>query len=204
MKWWLTCIRKYVTFEGRARRKEYWMFTLFNVVFVVVTMLLDILLFGATPRQSDVAALSDDALRALRFSADIDSGGTPSARYRSQRLVAGRLLRRGVRLYDPDDDRQRADAGRKGQRNGVDGVGFAVLMITAVWMIVWMCFDSQAGENKYGPNPKQIAAPVESAAPAAAAEPSEPETPESGVTGFRRQICVVPARNDAPFLLLRR
>ena len=43
MKWWLTCIRKYVTFEGRARRKEYWMFTLFNVVFVVVTMLLDIL-----------------------------------------------------------------------------------------------------------------------------------------------------------------
>ena len=49
MKWWLTCIRKYLTFEGRARRKEYWMFTLFNVVFVVVTMLLDILLFGATP-----------------------------------------------------------------------------------------------------------------------------------------------------------
>ena len=38
-----------MTFEGRARRKEYWMFTLFNVVFVVVTMLLDILLFGATP-----------------------------------------------------------------------------------------------------------------------------------------------------------
>lgn len=46
MKWWLTCIRKYVTFEGRARRKEYWMFTLFNVVFVVVTMLLDILCFS--------------------------------------------------------------------------------------------------------------------------------------------------------------
>ena len=29
------------------------------------------------------------------------------------------------------------------------------------------------------PNPKQIAAPVESAAPAAAAEPSEPETPKA-------------------------
>ena len=38
---------------------------------------------------------------------------------------------------------------------------------------------TQAGENKYGPNPKQIAAPVESAAPAAAAEPSEPETPKA-------------------------
>lgn len=65
--------------------------------------------------------------------------------------------------------------GGKGSGMALTGVGFAVLMITAVWM----CFDSQAGENKYGPNPKQIAAPVESAAPAAAAEPSEPETPKA-------------------------
>ena len=69
--------------------------------------------------------------------------------------------------------------GGKGSGMALTGVGFAVLMITAVWMIVWMCFDSQAGENKYGPNPQQIAAPVESAAPAAAAEPSEPETPKA-------------------------
>ena len=153
MKWWLTCIRKYVTFEGRARRKEYWMFTLFNVVFVVVTMLLDILLFGATP----------------------DNPTSP--RYLTTLY--------GLFVFLPTLTvvvRRLHDIGRSGWwLAGYYGVAFVctILMITAVWMIVWMCFDSQAGENKYGPNPKQIAAPVESAAPAAAAEPSEPETPKA-------------------------
>ena len=49
MEWYLLAFRKFAEFKGRSPRKEYWMFTLFNVVFVVVTMLLDILLFGATP-----------------------------------------------------------------------------------------------------------------------------------------------------------
>lgn len=31
MKWYLECWRKYVTFSGRARRREYWMFALFNI-----------------------------------------------------------------------------------------------------------------------------------------------------------------------------
>ncbi len=30
--WYLRCIRNYVTFSGRARRKEYWMFVLFSVL----------------------------------------------------------------------------------------------------------------------------------------------------------------------------
>lgn len=33
MKWFVKCIRQYVDFSGRARRKEYWMFTLFNAIF---------------------------------------------------------------------------------------------------------------------------------------------------------------------------
>ena len=35
MKWFLTVVRdNYANFEGRARRKEYWMFTLFNLIFI--------------------------------------------------------------------------------------------------------------------------------------------------------------------------
>ena len=30
MKYWLECWKKYATFSGRARRKEYWMWALFN------------------------------------------------------------------------------------------------------------------------------------------------------------------------------
>lgn len=32
MKWYLAAFKNYATFSGRARRKEFWMFTLFNVL----------------------------------------------------------------------------------------------------------------------------------------------------------------------------
>lgn len=32
MKYWLECWKKYAVFSGRARRKEYWMFVLFNFI----------------------------------------------------------------------------------------------------------------------------------------------------------------------------
>jgi uncharacterized membrane protein YhaH (DUF805 family) len=44
MKWWLTCMKKYVTFDGRARRKEYWIFALLNGLFAIIAVLLDNLL----------------------------------------------------------------------------------------------------------------------------------------------------------------
>ncbi|MFW5447683.1 MAG: DUF805 domain-containing protein [Methylophagaceae bacterium] len=31
--WYIKCIKKYVCFEGRASRKEYWNFALFNIIF---------------------------------------------------------------------------------------------------------------------------------------------------------------------------
>lgn len=36
MEWYLTALKNYVVFEGRARRKEYWMFTLFNLIIFAV------------------------------------------------------------------------------------------------------------------------------------------------------------------------
>ena len=45
MNWYLKVLKQYADFSGRARRKEYWMFVLFNVIFTFVAMLLDFL-FG--------------------------------------------------------------------------------------------------------------------------------------------------------------
>jgi uncharacterized membrane protein YhaH (DUF805 family) len=40
MSWYLEVLRKYAQFSGRARRKEYWFFALFNLlVAFVITML---------------------------------------------------------------------------------------------------------------------------------------------------------------------
>lgn len=33
MKWYFKCLKQYADFSGRARRKEYWMFFLFNIIF---------------------------------------------------------------------------------------------------------------------------------------------------------------------------
>ena len=41
MEWYLKVIRQYADFNGRARRKEYWMFVLFNMIFAIVAMILD-------------------------------------------------------------------------------------------------------------------------------------------------------------------
>ena len=35
MKWYLGAFKKYVDFHGRARRKEYWFFFLFNMIVAI-------------------------------------------------------------------------------------------------------------------------------------------------------------------------
>jgi uncharacterized membrane protein YhaH (DUF805 family) len=40
MKWFIKALWQYADFSGRARRKEYWMFALFNWIFSVVLMIL--------------------------------------------------------------------------------------------------------------------------------------------------------------------
>jgi uncharacterized membrane protein YhaH (DUF805 family) len=41
MDWYLVVLRKYAVFSGRARRKEYWLFVLFNITIAVVLALID-------------------------------------------------------------------------------------------------------------------------------------------------------------------
>lgn len=41
MNWYLKVLKNYAVFSGRARRKEYWMFVLFNVIFAIVAIILD-------------------------------------------------------------------------------------------------------------------------------------------------------------------
>jgi uncharacterized membrane protein YhaH (DUF805 family) len=36
MNWYLQALKKYADFSGRARRKEYWFFVLFNIIISIV------------------------------------------------------------------------------------------------------------------------------------------------------------------------
>lgn len=44
MNWYLAVLKNYVGFSGRARRKEYWMFTLFNIIIALLLGVVDGLL----------------------------------------------------------------------------------------------------------------------------------------------------------------
>ncbi len=46
MNWYLGVLKNYAKFDGRARRKEYWMFFLFNLIIGAVLAILDSVLFG--------------------------------------------------------------------------------------------------------------------------------------------------------------
>ncbi len=41
MKWYLEVLKKYATFGGRARRKEYWYFVLFNMLITIILTIID-------------------------------------------------------------------------------------------------------------------------------------------------------------------
>ena len=41
MSWYVRVLKKYAVFSGRARRKEYWYFALFNLIIALVLGLID-------------------------------------------------------------------------------------------------------------------------------------------------------------------
>lgn len=41
MNWYLEVLKKYADFNGRARRKEYWMFFLFNIIISIALIIVD-------------------------------------------------------------------------------------------------------------------------------------------------------------------
>ena len=49
MNWYLKALKQYADFKGRARRKEYWMFILFNIIFAFLAALIDNIVGTASP-----------------------------------------------------------------------------------------------------------------------------------------------------------
>jgi len=56
MDWYIKVLKQYVDFSGRARRKEYWMFALFNVIFTIAAIILEIVL-GISPHDQPFGGL---------------------------------------------------------------------------------------------------------------------------------------------------
>ena len=121
MNWYLKVLKQYADFSGRARRKEYWMFVLFNMIFEIVAMILD-----------NVLGI---AMEGIGY-------GPLYGLYALAMLIPG-LAVAVRRLHD---------VGKSGWM-----ILIALIpLIGSIWLLVLMVTDSNAGENQYGQNPKEV------------------------------------------------
>lgn len=77
MNWYLKVLKQYADFNGRARRQEYWMFILFNLIFSVVASVLDTVLgtWGAIAGLYGLAMLIPSLAVGARRLHDIGKSG---------------------------------------------------------------------------------------------------------------------------------
>ena len=122
--YYVKCLKNYATFDGRARRTEYWSFYLFNVLISVGTVLLGVLLGNVA--HSEEVILFFSILACIYTLATFIPGLAVLAR----------------RLHD---------TGRAAGWWFISLVPFVGGFI----LLAWMFGDSEPGENRFGPNPKE-------------------------------------------------
>ena len=120
-------MKNYLTFDGRARRTEYWMFVLFNALFCIAAIILDNLL----------------GLNFSRTVYGVEVGMYYGWIYTIYGLVV--LLPNfavGVRRLH--------DIGKSGWLLLVS----LIPIVGGIILLVFMCTNGQKDENQYGPDPK--------------------------------------------------
>ena len=129
MKWYLTVLRNYAGFAGRAHRREYWMFFLFNFLFSSLAITLDV---------------------------NIGTSFSFPTGYEGLDLTYGYIqIAYSVLLFIPS----LAVAVRRLHDVGKSGWMILVALIPVagiIWLLILLVRQSDPGENKYGPNPHEM------------------------------------------------
>jgi len=121
VSWYLEALKKYVVFSGRARRKEYWFFFLFNLIIVFILGKVDSLI-GSFDAETEIGLFSGIYMLAILLP-----------------IIAVTVRR----LHDTD-------------RSGWWVLFALVPVVGPIVLFVFMMLDSQAGENRFGSNPKEV------------------------------------------------
>ena len=166
MKWYLSVINNYAQFSGRARRKEYWMFILFNMIISYALQGL-VFVFGEeigvlSTLYSLVVFIPSIAVTVRRLH-DTGKSGLYYAGFIALViviLVAGVV---GATSGAAHMDFQNFDIGTLDWFSIVQGMMLyiAIIGVLSIVFFVFMVQDSQPGTNKYGPNPKEEGAEAE-------------------------------------------
>jgi uncharacterized membrane protein YhaH (DUF805 family) len=128
MNWYIDVLRRYAQFDGRARRTEYWMFTLFNALIYMAYCIFAVLVVAVLGHHGD------SPMAMVVFA--------PIWLYALAVLVPG-LAVTVRRLHDQ---------GKSGWWILISLVPF----VGGLVLLIFMCMDSEPGPNVYGPNPKGV------------------------------------------------
>ena len=159
IKYYLEALKKYATFSGRARRKEYWYFSLVNFIILLcfcIPIYYNIfkMVFALVAQGNNISeeAMIEFVLNNISYSAIIA--------YVIYMLYA-------LAVFIPNlavGVRRLHDVGKSGWFLLIPYLGALLYLIPiigafvyiglAIWFLVLMCTDSQVGENKYGADPK--------------------------------------------------
>ncbi|MFC4452253.1 DUF805 domain-containing protein [Deinococcus sonorensis] len=127
---YLTVLKNYATFTGRARRREYWMFSLINgIIIILLEVLLMVGGFSMTGASAD-GSVSPIAWVGIALMSVYTLG-----------VLVPSLAVSVRRLHD---------TGRTGWLYLITLIPFVGSLI----LLVFLVQDSQPGDNKWGPNPK--------------------------------------------------
>lgn len=143
----------YANFKGRARRSEYWYFTLMNVIIGIVLTMFDSFL-GLKIGNSDSGILNSiyglavflpGLAVAVRRLHDIGkSGKLLLLFYIGIIVLVGIMIASGLSLF--------TGGGTPG------GLGFFIpillIFALAIWLLILLCTAGDVGPNNYGPDPK--------------------------------------------------
>lgn len=131
MKWYFEVLKKYAVFSGRARRKEYWMFILFNMIFVSVLMILEKVLGIGQSYQIICNSHTLDFFQGYL------------------------TLIYSVAVFIPNlavSIRRMHDIGKSGWMVLIS----LIPIIGWIWILILFCTKGISGENKYGADPKGL------------------------------------------------
>jgi uncharacterized membrane protein YhaH (DUF805 family) len=143
MNWYLKCLKQYADFSGRARRKEFWMFALFNFIFGSAAMIIDNVL-------------------GLTFEFELEGLSYYGPFYLLYALgVFIPNLAVGVRrLHDIDKSGWWFLIALSPLVSAIPGANakISILLIAILgplWLLVWWAKYSSIGENQYGEQPEE-------------------------------------------------
>lgn len=140
MEWYIKVLKNYVNFEGRARRKEFWMFTLINSLIILGLYALIFAIIFSTALSMDDPA-----------NAQIED--VPNWMPILSLFLYGIAVLYSLAVFLPSlavAVRRLHDTGRSGW---MYLIGLIPLVGTII-LIVFFATDGDHGDNEYGPDPK--------------------------------------------------